>query len=323
MDLISVIVPVYKVEKYLDKCVQSIVNQTYKNLEIILVDDGSPDNCGAMCDAWAEKDSRIKVIHKENGGLSDARNAGMAVAAGDWIAFVDSDDWIGPEMYEILLNAAIENEADITACDIHLVENGQPLDITTPSGKVYCLTAEEAIGELIQGGGVRAVAWNKLYKRHLLNAELFPVGKSHEDEFFTYRILAKAEKILHIENKLYYYLQRQGSIMQTFNFRRLDCLDAYLERLEFFRSHYPDLYRKDKLEFSMSCAAYYRQVLMLCETDAQQYKKKIVQCRRKVHFSLKELRSASIKQRIYIFGTRCCMDVFCRLLNWNSKGKRL
>ena len=106
MDLISVIVPVYKVEPYLDKCVRSIVEQTYQNLEIILVDDGSPDNCGAICDAWAEKDSRIKVIHKENGGLSDARNAGMDVATGQWIAFVDSDDWIAEEMYESLLNAA-------------------------------------------------------------------------------------------------------------------------------------------------------------------------------------------------------------------------
>ena len=104
---ISVIVPVYKVEKYLDKCVESIVNQTYKNLEIILVDDGSPDNCPAMCDEWAEKDERIRVIHKENGGLADARNAGMDIATGDYIGFVDSDDWIEPNMYEVLLKNAL------------------------------------------------------------------------------------------------------------------------------------------------------------------------------------------------------------------------
>ena len=111
---ISVIVPVYKVEKYLDKCVESIVNQTYKNLEIILVDDGSPDNCPAMCDEWAEKDERIRVIHKENGGLADARNAGMDIATGDYIGFVDSDDWIEPNMYEVLLKNALKYDADIS-----------------------------------------------------------------------------------------------------------------------------------------------------------------------------------------------------------------
>lgn len=320
MDLISVIVPVYKVEAYLDKCVQSIVDQTYRNLEIILVDDGSPDNCGAMCDAWAEKDSRIKVIHKENGGLSDARNAGMAAATGDYIGFVDSDDWIESQMYERLHEAMVTTDSDIAACGIQLVDEGQTLKITTSSGTVCCLTPDEAIGGLIQGGGVKAVAWNKLYRRNLLSEELFPVGKSHEDEFFTYRILAKAKKIAYIENELYYYLQRQGSIMQTFNFRRLDCLDAYWERLEFLRSNYPDLYRKDKLEFSIFCTIYYRQVLKLCKTDAQRYKKKIVQCRKKVRFSHKELKSASMKQRIYVYGTHWCIELFCRLLNWYNKG---
>ena len=115
---ISVIVPVYKVEKYLDRCVESIVNQTYKNLEIILVDDGSPDNCPVMCDEWAEKDERIRVIHKENGGLADARNAGMNIATGDYIGFVDSDDWIEPNMYEVLLKNALKYDADISRCGL-------------------------------------------------------------------------------------------------------------------------------------------------------------------------------------------------------------
>ena len=118
---ISVIVPVYKVEPYLDKCVSSIVNQTHKNLEIILVDDGSPDNCPAMCDAWAEKDSRIRVMHKTNGGLSDARNAGMAVATGELMAFVDSDDWIVPDMYEYLYQRLTEDNSDIAACGVQMV----------------------------------------------------------------------------------------------------------------------------------------------------------------------------------------------------------
>jgi glycosyltransferase involved in cell wall biosynthesis len=285
------------------------------------VDDGSPDNCGAMCDAWAEKDSRIKVIHKENGGLSDARNAGLAVATGDWVAFVDSDDWVAEEMFARLLNAAKNHQADISACNVQFVEEGQLPDAPYVSGETVCLTPKEAISGLIQGGGVRAVAWNKLYKRQLLWEEAFPVGKSHEDEFFTYRILAKAEKIAHIEDSLYFYLQRQGSIMQTFNYRRLDALDAYLERLEFLRTHYPDLYRKDKQTFCISCAAFYRQVLLLCCDNAEEYKKKIIQCRRKVRFSLKEIGQASANQKFYILGTGCSMDWFCRLLNWRNKGK--
>ena len=320
MDLISVIVPVYKVEPYLDKCVRSIVEQTYQNLEIILVDDGSPDNCGAICDAWAEKDSRIKVIHKENGGLSDARNAGMDVATGQWIAFVDSDDWIAEEMYESLLNAAKKYQADVSACNVQFVEEGLQLDVPKKLMATICYTPKEALSRLILGSGVRAVAWNKLYKRHLLSDEAFPVGKAHEDEFFTYRILAKTEKIVHIQNSFYFYLQRQGSIMRTFNYRRLDALDAYLERLEFLRSLYPDLYRKDKQTFCISCAAFYRQVLLLHCDNAAEYKKKIIQCRRKVHFSLKEVSQASANHKFYILGTGCSMALFCRFLNWRNKG---
>ena len=119
--MISVIVPIYNVEKYVNKCVGSIVNQTYTNLEIILVDDGSPDRCPEICDEWAKKDSRIKVIHKKNGGLSDARNAGMKIASGDYIAFVDSDDWIAPEMYERLLMAIKNDNSDIAACAVKMV----------------------------------------------------------------------------------------------------------------------------------------------------------------------------------------------------------
>ena len=135
MELISVIVPVFKVDPYLDRCVESIVNQTYRNLEIILVDDGSPDSCGAMCDAWAEKDRRIKVIHKKNGGLSDARNAGLDIATGTLIGFVDSDDFIRSDMYLLLMERLMEDGSDIAACGVEMVfEDGTPSRMLTPSG---------------------------------------------------------------------------------------------------------------------------------------------------------------------------------------------
>ena len=127
MDLISVIVPIYNVEQYLDRCVKSIVEQTYTNLEIILVDDGSPDNCGAMCDSWAARDNRIKVIHKENGGLSDTRNAGLGIATGDFISFIDSDDWIESAFYEKLLTAIRESNAEVAACATNFVTEDERL----------------------------------------------------------------------------------------------------------------------------------------------------------------------------------------------------
>ena len=153
MELISIVVPVYKVEPYLDKCVSSIVNQTYKNLEIILVDDGSPDNCPAMCDAWAEKDNRIRVIHKPNGGLSDARNAGMSVATGELMAFVDSDDWIAPDMYEKLYHHLTEDGSDIAACGVQMVwENDTPPRLLTRPGS-RTLNRDEAMQAIIEGHG--------------------------------------------------------------------------------------------------------------------------------------------------------------------------
>ena len=152
--LISVIVPVYKVEPYLNQCVASIVNQTYQKQEIILVDDGSPDNCPAMCDAWAEKDSRIKVIHKKNGGLSDARNAGLKIASGACIALIDSDDIMDVNMLTQLYQALEENNADIAECDYVKFENGQP-DFSDGSVSITVLNSEDALRELLGGGGFR------------------------------------------------------------------------------------------------------------------------------------------------------------------------
>ena len=161
---ISVIVPVYKVEAYLDKCVRSIMDQTYRNLEIILVDDGSPDDCPAMCDAWAEKDSRIRVIHKENGGLSDARNAGMAVATGEYIGFIDSDDYIAPDMYRLLLERMTADGSDIAACGVEMVfEDGTPPRMLTPTGS-HVLDNGQAMEAIIREDLLKQPVWYKLYR---------------------------------------------------------------------------------------------------------------------------------------------------------------
>ena len=319
--LISIIVPIYNVEAYLEKCIKSIVDQTYTNLEIILVDDGSPDQCGIMCDRWAAKDNLINVIHKKNGGLSDARNSGLAMASGEYICFVDSDDWINLRYVELLYTAINKFQVPIAACDVTPFYEGNNIavDIEEPiSYGVY--TSEGAIETLINGTHFRAVAWNKLIHRDLLLGEEFPVGKLHEDEFFSYRILAKAEKLAYVDVPLYYYLQRQGSIMTSISIRHLDSLEAGLQRLTFLEKHYPRLYRTDKVTFCTACLLFYRGVMFSSYKEKSAYIRKIRKARMQVRFQFFEILSYSVKDMIYILGSRFFPNMLCMLLN--KKGRK-
>lgn len=237
---LSIIVPIYNVEKYLERCLNSILTQTFKDFELILVDDGSPDNCGKICDYYLHLDSRIKVIHKKNGGLSSARNAGLEIAKGEYIGFVDSDDWIDETMYDTLYNIAKENYADIVQCKFRKIyenihENG------VKSNKITIVNKFEALNDLIKYGEMHVqsvVTWNKIYRRTLFNDIRFPNGKTHEDEFTTYKLFYKSNKIVLTDNELYYYRQVPNSIMNTkFNKKRLDYLDALEEMLNFFKEN--------------------------------------------------------------------------------------
>lgn len=318
MDLISVIVPVYKVEAYLDRCVESIVSQTYRNLEIILVDDGSPDNCPAICDGWAQKDGRIKVIHRENSGPSATRNAGIDTATGAYICFVDSDDWIHPRYVEFLHHACTEYQVPISGCDYFCVSDFVPFDDTLPCNCTLYNT-EQALEQFIRGQLFRAVVWNKLYHRSILNDVRFPVGRNREDEFFSFQVLTQAPRLVYIDAPLYFYYQRPGSFMNSLSIHHLDALDAYLERMAFLKDHYPQLYERDKVQFCISCAMLYREVLKQEVPEKSQFKKKIMECRKQVSFDLYELCSCNVKQLVYIMGTGCCMDAFCKLLNLRAR----
>ncbi len=251
--LISIIVPVYKVEAYLDQCVSSIVNQTYKNLEILLVDDGSPDNCGAMCDAWAEKDSRIRVIHKENGGLSDARNVGMAAATGVYIGFVDSDDYIAPTMYEELLSRLTETGSDIAACGVQRVwEDGKTAMFTRPGSII--LDNAAAMESILREDWLKQPVWYKLYRRDVTEGILFEKGKYHEDVFWSYQPMARAKRVCVFDTPLYFYRQRAGSIMgEPFSIKRLDALEAMQQRLQFLRQYYPQLAKRAETSLYFFC----------------------------------------------------------------------
>ena len=320
MDLISVIVPIYKVEAYLDRCVQSIVDQTYKNLEIILVDDGSPDRCPEMCDIWAKKDTRIRVIHKRNGGQSDARNVGIDTAKGSYIAFVDSDDWIDSCFIEYLYNGIQQTGADVCACAFRITYPDSPDTASTPPP--FCVksySAEEALATLIKGHTFCAVVWNKLYSAKLLNGIRFELGKYIDDEFFSYRVLGKARHTAFVPVELHNYLQRSGSLMSAFSIRRLEALDAYLERIAYFKEHFPKLYVEDSATFSICCANFYICTLDQPTAEQRAMQLRIKECRKSMHYPLSLLRKHSIRNIIYILGTGLCIHPFCRILKYFRK----
>ncbi len=261
--MISVIVPVYKVEPYLDRCVQSIVDQTYKNLEIILVDDGSPDNCPAMCDAWAQRDGRIKVIHKANGGLSDARNAGMAAATGAYIAFVDSDDWIAPEMLERLLYTMDRDRSDIAACTVKMVwDDDTPDELLTVQTNCV-LDRHEAQAALLEEKLLKQPVWYKLYRSDIIKDIPFEKGKYHEDVFWSYQAVGAAERVSVIDYVGYYYTQRSDSIMgEGYSLKRLDAIEAYEKRYKYISEHFPELEPAARISIINACIYHGQMVLM-------------------------------------------------------------
>ena len=265
--LISVIVPIYKVEKYLKKCVDSIINQTYKNLEIILVDDGSPDNCPKICDEYARQDRRIKVIHKENGGLSDARNAGMKVARGEYISFIDSDDWIKPEMIEGMYNRMIEDNSDLVSSGVIWVDE-EDTEIRTATVSENCvLNTEQAMKELLNDGKLKQHVWNKLYKADLIKNILFDKGKYHEDVFWSYKVIGEAKRVSIDKNSYYFYVQRSKSIMgEKYSAKRLDALDAMKLRCEYTKDKFPKLYNNALSVYIGSCM-YHLQLALLADID--------------------------------------------------------
>lgn len=229
--LVSVIIPVYNVEKYLKKCVESVLNQTYKNLDIILIDDGSTDLSGNMCDDWQKRDKRVTVIHKQNGGLSDARNAGLNIARGTYYAFVDSDDYISSDMIEVMVNSASKNSCEIAICNmIRFSESGE-------SFLFYHPVTEEQV--LLEGNRFQTLSQpsvcNKLFKADLFDKIYFPKGKYYEDTFIYHELLYRAKNVVLTGSDSYWYLERNDSIVgsQQYTTRYFDFIEAVWERAKF------------------------------------------------------------------------------------------
>lgn len=241
LPLLSIIVPVYKVEKYLSACLDSILVQTYANFELIVIDDGSPDGCADICESYAARDQRVRVIHQQNAGLAAARNRGLDEAKGELIGFVDSDDTISPDMYSVLYEALSASKADICVCNYRCVdEMGHPVGEEDLPIKDEVIVGVSAIIKKLEEdkNWFWVTAWNKLYRRELLESLRFPQGKLHEDEFIIHHILVRCNKAACVSEALYIYLKRGGSITgSSFTLNRLDAAEALFDRAKVLMEH--------------------------------------------------------------------------------------
>ena len=315
LPLISIIVPVYGVEEYLDRCVKSVVDQTYHNLEIILVDDGSPDNCPVMCDNWTEKDSRIKVIHKQNGGLSDARNVGMAGSTGEFIFFLDSDDTIAPQAIQLLFDSLMDTESEISVCGMEMVwDDGTPGRMLTRKGSCV-LNREMAMEAIIRETWLKQPACGKLYKAELIREIPFPVGKCHEDVFWSYQAVGRARKVSVFDTPCYFYLQRGGSIMGSgYSPKRLDALEARTERMGYLEMEFPALVEEGKRELWFFCMYLLQMAMKNLDGEA------LMSTKNRVRKAIKEVRpvsagNISLKQRLWLNLSQVSFEGTCRLRN--------
>lgn len=277
--LISVIIPIYNVSKYLGRCIESVLNQTYTDIEIILVDDGSTDGSGKICDEYSDKDSRVSVIHKENGGLSDARNCGIMSAQGSYICFVDSDDFIHPHMIQRLKEVADETNADITICGFHWIEEddiNEAINDTNLSGH-QVFVGDNIIRQLWDNNLETVVAWNKLYKRGIFKNIRYPIGKIHEDEYVIHQLLWMSSKTAYIEDKLYYYMKHGDSITANPNAKSiLDAVDAFYERSNFFKKRNMEMYKRSLRSYWDFTRGKYNSETVINEKERNLLKKRLV-----------------------------------------------
>lgn len=261
--VISVIVPVYRVEKYLPACIDSILNQTFTDFELILVDDGSPDRCPEICDETAKRDARVRVIHQANAGLSAARNAGIEAAHGAWLSFVDSDDYIAPQFYEKLYQTAQRTDADCVMCSVQNVdESGKPIDSALMRVADEVKTGREVLRKIGRDDVTPYLtAWNKLYRRKLFNTLRYPAGRQNEDVFVFAELFCQVQRAVCVAEPLYFYRKRIGSIMNSVvTLRNLDEMWAYVNCFEHLQQDDEEstLKETEKRVFAKLTGVYYR-----------------------------------------------------------------
>lgn len=316
--VVSVIVPIYKVEKYLNQCLDSILNQTYRNLQIILINDGSPDSCRLICEGYCKKDERFELINKTNGGLASARNAGLNKVKGDFIVCVDSDDWIEPNMIEILLKNMLDYKADMSVCSFYEAHaNGVKKETFT--NKIEILSQEDAIQKVISPGKFYGFAWNKMYKTDLIASQRYDESiLKGEDSPFSCEYILKCEKIVVQDIPLYHYRVDSVSISRsTFNAGKMSVLNSYQMIIDMLKAHdYSDEI------IDMQKVQYANQLLSLRTNIVLSDKRKFVQQKNVIDRQMKSYENLYMKSKLidakhkfaYILGVhfKLLFDFFCK-----------
>lgn len=257
---VSIIVPVYNVEKYLNKCIDSILSQTFEDYELILVDDGSTDSSSQICDEYSRKDNRITVVHKKNGGSSSARNAGLDIAKGKYISFIDSDDYIDNRYIEILYRDIFNNKAEISICENIMFKKYVEKIPESINTNINILSSKNALLNLYGKNRMTyVIVWGKMYKKSLFNNIRFPLNKINEDSFIIYKLYLKSEKIIYNSSKLYFYRQTENSIMnKKFTKKNFDDLEAFEEQINFYKiNEYRELEKKSICRYCYHLKEFY------------------------------------------------------------------
>lgn len=308
--LISVIVPIYNVEKVLCRCLDSIISQTYTNLEIILVDDGSPDGCGAICDDYAKKDKRITVIHQKNGGLSAARNAGIDKSTGDYLAFIDSDDYVSADYIEFMYSLLTENGADISACGAMEVYQSGKSAVQWTDDSLALFDNREGLLRMCYNEGFFVTAWDKLYKRELFDGIRYNVGKQFEDTGTTYKLVDRANKIAaKCEPKYYYVLNANSITNNKFSAKKLDYVEMADEMAEYIINKYPELEKAARRKQMHACFSTLTQLVNSKAKEPQIRKMLLSRIRALEKTALADPKTPS-RDRIAIYALRLGYPVF-------------
>lgn len=324
--LVTVIVPVYKVENYLGRCVRSIINQTYTNLEIYLVDDGSPDRCPSMCDEFAKQDSRVRVIHKKNGGLSSARNAGIDASKGEYIIFVDSDDYIEADFIEAMIICAVSGKFDIVICGINKIVEGKIIPDAQENG-IRDYSGKEALAALLKDEYITSHSCNKLFTKEVIGSNCYPEGRAYEDLAAMPYIFLGANRVMKIDRKLYNYCIREDSISFSVSPKqRYDLFLAHFDRMEFAERHL-DLVGKEILDICRKKAYVFAlfalNELLLDGGSGNLFRECYMAFLKKERIRIYKAGYLNIEFKIKIFLISVWPWIYERTYMWRFKGKKV
>lgn len=322
MALVSIIVPIYNLEKYVRRCVESILSQTHKNIEVILVDDGSTDNSGKICDEYAQIDSRVKVIHKENGGVCSARNVGLANTGGGYLLFVDGDDAIHPKLIESALKLLLKTHLDCIVYGYELIQEEifHSFDPCTlvDMGKLEILSREDALKTILVGEKFRMLVCNKLYKTELWKDIRFPEGRKYgDDTSVTYKVLDVCERVGYISSKYYYYCMREGSALHSkITNDNLQLFDAYNELIDYMHQHHEKIVDFAYYAYAVRIFDFFAAIKKCTDltNDERICILQQLRCKTKCHFKdILRLKSVTYNQKVLLIVFRCSKNLFWKL----------